>query len=224
MAVSWDTNLLPFKSVMFARDTLSRSGGRTITGIEQVVQSVSELWTAKASFRVRTVDQRRYYRSLQAMNWGRSGQWLIPPCDPYVVRGDYGEFSLDFSSDFSIGASNNITAQVNGSAVLGARQITFTLTSIADPVPPVGCYFSIGSRLYLIASLTPWTTLGKYTATFVPGLRVAVASGATVEFTHLRCLMRLASDTEGQMDLDMLRFSDVTLNFIEVPPAVGSTV
>ena len=83
-------------------------------------------------------------------------------------------------------------------------------------VPVPGVYFSIGSRLYVIATIsgpvgsgttgggtvssTP--SSGVYTATFTPKLRITANLGSTMEFTTPKCLMRLAQDNIGQMNLD----------------------
>jgi hypothetical protein len=78
MTISWDTTILPFHSVMFSRRNLSRSGGLTISGTEQVVQSSSDFWEAEATIKIRSREQRLAFRAYQAQNWGRTGQWLIP--------------------------------------------------------------------------------------------------------------------------------------------------
>jgi hypothetical protein len=78
-------------------------------------------------------------------------------------------------------------------------------------------YFTIGNRLYLIGTVSTTGFPRRFTVTFAPGLRVDADIDDVVEFSNARCLMRLASDNEGQMDLDWLRFSDLQLNFVEVP-------
>jgi hypothetical protein len=226
MTISWDTTILPFHSVMFSRRNLSRSGGLTISGTEQVVQSSSDFWEAEATIKIRSREQRLAFRAYQAQNWGRTGQWLIPVCDPaypvITIRGPdtFGsDFGADFGPDFSTARTPSVqivvtVATVTNAAAKGDRNITFTMNS--PPLP--GMYFSLGSRLYLIGSVTPSsTTLRTYTANFAPKLRAATSIGATMEFANPRCLMRLAQDNIGQMNLDMLRFADVSLNFVEIP-------
>jgi hypothetical protein len=159
MAVTWDYSVLPFQSVEFSRRNLSRSGGLTIFGTEQVVQSSSDFWAANVTLKVRKREQILAYRM-----------------DDSGIRG---------------GVHN-------------------------DPwVPEPGVYFSIGSRLYLIATVSKAGNI--YTATFVPKLRTTANVNAPIEFSQPKCLMRLAQDNIGQMNLDMLKFSDVSLSFVEVP-------
>jgi hypothetical protein len=221
MAIAWDTAILPFHSVMFSRKNLSRSGGLTISGTEQVVQSSSDFWEAEATIKIRSKEQRLAFRAYQAQNWGRAGQWLIPVCDPAypvitnVLEASFGpDFGPDFSSPLTPTVETFVTvARVTNAAAKGDQVITFTMN--APPLP--GMYFSLGSRLYLIGSVTPSNTVRTYTANFAPKLRAATSIGATMEFANPRCLMRLAQDNIGQMNLDMLRFADVSLNFVEIP-------
>lgn len=199
---------------------MSSSGGLTISGTEQVVQSSSDFWEASATVKVRTHAQRLALRAYQAQNWGRAGEWLIPVCDPaYPVTTNLQEasFGVDYGPDFSSLRTPNVetfvtVANVKVAAAKGDRNITFTMN--AAPLP--GMYFSLGSRLYLIGSVSSVATR-TYAASFVPKLRAAASIGATMEFAKPKCLMRLAQDNIGQMNLDMLRFADVSLNFVEIP-------
>jgi hypothetical protein len=223
MAIAWPRSDLPYSSAMFARRFLSRSGGQTITGVEQVVASSSEYWIATIGFRIRNSAQILAYRALQARQWGRAAQWIIPACPQPGVPlspppADYS-FSDDWSEDFSIGPPPTIVPPGEGALVTvlaarGARSITF---QFQDPtfIPKVGMFFSIGDRLYSIGTLTP-AGVRTYTATFAPGLRAAAPVDSIVEFSAPRCLMRLMEDSAGQLDLEQLRISEQRLNFIEV--------
>jgi hypothetical protein len=224
VALVWDSSL-QFHSVMFARRSLSRSGGQTISGVEQVVQSATDFWAAKVSLKIRKGTQALAYRALQAQNWGRAGQWIIPVCSNFGVPAspppaDFS-FSDDWAPDFSIGPAPPTIPPGEGAlttadAIRGDRTITF---QFVDPtfVPLPGMFFSIGNRLYLIGTVTYTGTVRTYTVTFVPSLRADAATGTSIEFSSPRCLMRLAEDNIGDMDLDMLRFADITLSFVEVP-------
>jgi hypothetical protein len=224
MAIAWPRSDLPYRSAMFARRFLSRSGGQTITGVEQVVSSSSEYWIATIGFRIRNSAQILAYRALQAQQWGRAAQWIIPACPrigvPAAPPAYDVSWSDDWADDFSTGPAPTIIppgegALVTALAAVGARSVTF---KFADPAftPQAGMFFSIGDRLYSIGTVTLVGTR-TYTVTFAPSLRAAAPIDSVVEFTSPRCLMRLVEDNAGQLDLDMLRFSDQTLNFVEVP-------
>jgi hypothetical protein len=241
MAVTWDYSVLPFQSIEITRRNLSRSGGLTIFGTEQVVQSSSDFWAANVTLKVRKREQILAYRALQAQSYGRATEWLIPvPISAgifaqtrFVVQNfPEASFSAEFSPEFleeDIRTTvtripyPHITGKVSGTAVNGATSLNFTMDDSGirggvhnDPwVPVPGVYFSIGSRLYLIATVSKAGNI--YTATFVPKLRTTANVNATIEFSQPKCLMRLAQDNIGQMNLDMLKFSDVSLSFVEVP-------
>jgi hypothetical protein len=223
-ALAWPKSALPYQSVMFARKSLSRSGGNTITGLEQVIQSSSDYWTATIGFRIRNGAQILAFRAIQAQQWGRAAEWIVPACPqpgvpPSPPPADYS-WSDDWSEDFSIGPAPTIIPPGEGALVTtlaarGARSIMF---EFIDPsfIPKPGMYFSIGDRLYCIGTVGGAGSIRRYTATFSPGLRVAAAVDDAVEFSNPRCLMRLASDNEGQLDLDQLRTSEQRINFVEI--------
>lgn len=208
---------------MFARKLLSRSGGRTISGIEQVVQSSSEFWIASIGFKIRNGKQILAYRALQARQWGRAAEWIIPACPQPSVPlepplADYS-WSDDWSEDFSIGPAPTIVPPGEGAlittlAARGARSVTMEFQD-ATFTPLPGMFFSIGDRLYSIGTVTP-SGVRTFTVTFAPGLRAAAPVDAVVEFSSPRCLMRLATDDEGQLDLEQLRMSEQKLNFVEI--------
>jgi hypothetical protein len=241
MPVTWDCSVLPFQSVEFTRRNLSRSGGLTLSGTEQVVQSSSDFWAANVTVKIREWDQILAYRAIQAQSYGRATEWVIPVpisagifVQTRIVTQNYPEasFSEEFSAEFmeedvrttvTYIPYPHITGKVNATALRGATLLSFTMdppagTSISptrEYVPVPGIYFSIGSRLYMVATVA--RTGNVYTATFVPKLRATANAGVPIEFSQPKCLMRLAQDNIGQMNLDMLKFADVSLSFVEVP-------
>jgi hypothetical protein len=241
MPVTWDCSALPFQSVEFTRRNLSRSGGLTLSGIEQVVQSSSDFWAANVTVKIRKWDQILAYRALQAQSYGRATEWVIPvPISAgifvqtrIVIRSaTEASFSEEFSPEFTDDDIRttvinipypNITGTLSATALRGATSINFTMnaSALSNPsptknyVPVPGTYFSIGSRLYVLATVTK--TGSGYTGTFSPKLRSIANIGATIDFSKPKCLMRLAQDNIGQMNLDMLKFADVSLSFVEVP-------
>lgn len=211
---------------MFARKNLSRSGGLTISGVEQVVQSSTDFWEAQIGLKIRTRQHRLAYRALMAQSFGRATEWIISTCDPFgggITAVPDFSFDSSFDSSFALGgeAPAVIPSGVGGvtdvDADRGDRQLDFEIVE-HDLAPVPGEYFSIGDRLYVIGTVgDPGTAAHHYRITFSPGLRADTAAGSTMEFSNTRCLMRLAQDNIGQMNLDMLRFADITLSFVEVP-------
>lgn len=218
-------------------------------GQEQIVASGFEAWRAKITVGIRRPEQRLNFRAMMAQSRGRVGTWSVPVCAGFQIIDPLtsGDFSSDFSSDFSHGAEgahevriveiNPIQRATFGDAstfsdaavfetklVMGTMAADFfkgdTAISVRSPLyqPLAGQYFSIGDYLYLITSGV--STGGvNYWLTFAPPLRGYAKNETAVDFSRPSCLMRLASDDEGQLELESLRFADVSLNFVEVPPS-----
>jgi hypothetical protein len=232
MALAWDYTVLPFQSFEATRRNLSRSGGLTISGTEQVVQSSSDFWAINATVRIHRREHILAYRALQAQSFGRATEWLIPVpisagifVQTRIITNSATEasFSSEFSPEFPEEdiiqiitriPYPHVTGRMTATALRSSGTISFTMDNPAW-VPIPGIYFSIGSRLYMMATVSNSGT--TFTATFVPKLRATAITGATIEFSQPKCLMRLAQDNIGQMNLDMLKFADVSLNFVEVP-------
>jgi hypothetical protein len=166
MAVTWDYSVLPFQSIEITRRNLSRSGGLTIFGTEQVVQSSSDFWAANVTLKVRKREQILAYRALQAQSYGRATEWLIPvPISAgifaqtrFVVQNfPEASFSAEFSPEFmeeNIRTTvtripyPHITGKVSGTAVNGATSLNFTMDDSGirggvhnDPWVPAWCVF-----------------------------------------------------------------------------------
>jgi len=226
MALVWNTTTLPIQHVMFARKNLSRSGGLTISGVEQVVQSSTDFWEATIGLKIHRPAQRLAYRALMAQSYGRATEWVIPACDPFGIpagTSSLPDFSFDSSFDDSFAGDDGsppfIPSGIGGitdaDADKGDRTLDFEMVEF-EQVPLPGHYFSIGDRLYVIGTVSNLAA-HHYRITFAPGLRADAPALTALEFSNPRCLMRLAQDSSGQMNLDSLRFADITLSFVEVP-------
>lgn len=222
-ALPWPPQLRA-RSVSFAMDSPSRSGGRSLAGIEQIVASGVGLWRASLDIAVRREHEALAWRALLAGLQGRAGTVLVPtrqayrpvdrngsPLSPCDVAG-YGGGSFNFDlSGFGQGALTHAT--LASPAALGATQIAVTLVNGDGPRP--GHYFGIGERLYLVSAVWRETTAGPTQVRFWPRLREAAPAGERVILDRPVCLMRLAEDASGAATLDLGRFADVSLSFVE---------
>lgn len=229
--IRWPINILPFQSVMFARMNITRSGGQSVTGIEQIVASSFEQWQARVTVKIHKPSQVLTYRAMMAQKKGRASEWIVPACSgferlgtpaaggfypvigvPTVDRSTLGDLS-PFADDGEVG-----TSLVLGTVATGASPQSTSLSvhmSSSGQAPLPGQYFTSKDRLYEIGTVTN-TGTDQYTLTFSPPLRVLVVAGDTIDFSRPHCLMRLKTDAEGMLDLDMLRFASVSLEFVEV--------
>lgn len=232
-ATPWPTAILPPQSIGFSLKQRSTSGGPTVQGDEQVVVSGAERWRARLTFKIARYEQVLAYRGMMAASNGRAGTWLVPSCSGFQrlgpgVGGVFPAIGVPTiaRSPFSDGSMFSDTGELETKMVMGAvvtdaaaraRSITVAMNDTSQ-APLAGQYFSLGERLYLIATSAPvadGVATGPYALTFAPGLRAAASAGDVVDFSRPVCRMRLASDDTGQLDLDLLRFGTPNLDFVE---------
>lgn len=112
-----------------------------------------------------------------------------------------------------VGEGNGATPGATvGTAAVGATTIVVSRAVAIDQ----GSHFSIGERLYRVASLTgPSGT--NYTLTIRPPLRTATTGGLTVEFNLPVCKCRAATDDEWILEIDSARIGVGKIKWLEDP-------
>lgn len=219
---------LRFSEVMLELRGLTRTGGQTFSGIEQVVGSPAARWVGTMTV---PIADRRYGRpehqdAVLAWRWmkagGRASTILVPakdgrgpahrarivPCG-YAVSHDDGAMFSDGS-----GFGQTFTgATLAEAASMNATQIRINLPAGLELLP--GMRFSMpGGRLHEIVDLidqagTIWTVQAG------PWTWAAWPAGTPLEFDQPLCRMRLASDEAGSLSLSLNRFSTPTIEFVE---------
>jgi hypothetical protein len=225
MSVMLPPMLVP-STVSFHIDSASRSGGQSITGNEQIVDSLASRWRATASFVIKGEAKTLAWRALVAGLRGRTGEILMGPHDFYrpvdangrklsVVAasslGDCNSFLEDLSG---FGQDQPTLATVAALGVLRATQITIDTGNI--PLPRPGHYVGIGERLHLITAIWEATPGADVQARIWPPLREQVAAGTPLILDRPVCKMRLASDDSGQLTLERNFPATASLDFVEV--------
>lgn len=221
MSFSWPAILKARRSNPHLRGAL-RSGGRSISGIEQRVASDAGYFeVVYDGIRIRNLKEATAYRAMIArLRHGES--ILLAICDRYLPTG---------------ARSGNAAIVVQANAPLRATQVTLTVTNVDVKL---GHYISVGDRLHVITEIVsgptappmlnpiatdaafvdePWTDSvsgsANYTVKLLPPLRSAVPAGTAATFRDLtlRCVIKDAGD--GDLDLDLGRFGAPSLTFIE---------
>lgn len=226
----WPSVLKARAPAQFTPVPRSRGGGVSLSGVEQVVSSGAGIWKATiGNVAIRTSDQIRLWRSLQALLQGRVNPVLVSPCDaartpwpldgtgrPIMARDDIPHDDGTLFSDGAGYGQNVIVAYSIADAARGATALTFNIdvgSALAG-----GEHFSIGERLYRIVTVDGGETgLGgfSYTVGIWPPLRDAAPAGSALEFDRPRCRMRLAIDDAMDVDLDLNRFASPSVTFLE---------
>lgn len=214
----------------FAPMVKSLSGGQSLAGVEQVVSQFNDRWKASFVFNVNSTATVMTARAFIIAMRGRSGSVLLPVFDlsraPWAVSAAGVVLSpatqrhrkLD-GTPYADPANFNdtlISAQLAAAALLGDMLISVQMVTGSTPQP--GHYFSIGTRLYMITSVSG---TGPFGVGIWPSLRDDAALGAAVNFSSPACEMRFTTDAEGSATLSamsQMRFGSITLNFDEAPP------
>lgn len=213
--IVWPKLLTP-RSIEFMFDSRSRSGGPSLTGVEQITASSGGLWRARlVSLPVVSTEKRKVWRALEAQLQGRTNEVLVPVFNidnPGLLIGGVTHSDGSLFSDDTGYSQSEVTAEFASAAALRATQIT--LTVLGGTIEP-GHYFSVGQgRLYVIGSLVEQDG-DDFTVNIWPPLRESADESASAEFCNPFCRMRLASDDGMRAEFEFGRFAFPTVDFIE---------
>lgn len=171
-------------------DNGSRSGGVSLTGSEQIVETPTGRWRARLSFKVRRKDV-LWIRALLAGLRGRAGTFLIGPFDligaPEVAGHELWAVELGLLSDL-------VPASTIAAAEMNSRSITMRFP--AGEAPSRGNYLSVGQRLHVVTDVAQ-VGASDFTCAIAPWLRDDVPAGTVVSFSSPVCLMRLSTIPDG---------------------------
>lgn len=221
-AMDWPGALRPSRPATFHPDNPSRSGGASLVGSEQVTVSPAGRWRAKVELPVYNELTALAYRAFIAQLEGKAGTVLVPKWEVYGPRdmngkrlSFYDTASAGLNFDLSgFGQSDQTYATLAANASMGATRIDVTLVNGEGPRP--GQYFGLGQRLHLCQTVWEVTEDGPTTIQFWPRLRAAATVGDRVILDRPVCLMRLAEDLTGELDLDTENQGRPTMEFVEV--------
>lgn len=158
MAQSWPYQLMPWK-LAWKKSGASRTGGRSITGTQQVVRSDAGFWEASWEGPVYYENRTLAYRALYAALDGMAGEVDVPcvtPWRPYDINGRMHNpnAAAGFSENLGLfdhsgfGQTEVATIWTDQAAALRATRLT--LRHDAEGLRP-GHFFGIGYRLYLVS-------------------------------------------------------------------------
>lgn len=219
----WPRAVLKPKRANFNIASRSLAGPSSISGVSQIMASDAGIWKATFADIIikRSSSAVLAFRAISTLLEGRMHPILLPRCGAYqpyeanwrqLVQGvphsdgtPFGDASLYRTRSIDIRLVSNIPLRGT------AANVVLVAAGFLHP----GQDFSIGERMYRIRTVQ---MTGDNTAavTFRPPAREAVAAGSEMEFDNPVCRMRLASDAEMDLDLDMTApWTFPTVNFIE---------
>lgn len=223
MTIRWPDAVLAPRAVAFDIAPRTLSAPASVSGATQVVSSGAGIWKATFADIVVTEQQQVLaFRAISALLEGRLGSILVPLCRMYQPKPDnaealglYDAVPHDDDAFFDDGTGyvgRVIDVQLTGTIVKGATSASIAI-NVAGTIEP-GQHFSLGERLYRLKSVN-YTSATAATITFTPPAREAASAGDNLEFDDPVCRMRLASDEEMDLALDLRRYGSPTVNFVE---------
>ncbi|MDR6432035.1 hypothetical protein [Brucella pseudogrignonensis] len=221
--ILWPRSVLKPKRDPFNIAPRTLAGPASISGVSQVSASDAGIWKATFADIImkRGTASILAFRAISTMLEGRLHPILVPRCCAYqpfdpdwkdllnrVPHSDTSPFS-----DGGLYRSRAIDIRLTSNIPL--RGTTANIAIVAAGQLQPGQDFSVGERMYRIRTVQ-MTGENTATITFRPPAREAVAAETDMEFDRPVCRMRLATDGEMDLDLDLVApWSYPTVNFIE---------
>lgn len=216
----WPSVLMPSSEDWSLRGG-TRSGGQSFQGNEQIVASPTARW--KATLTIPCFKRQQILAMRRVIALGRSQLWYVGPYErgraPWPVDPILGGLLTDRDAgapqpvmDFSLAAD----------ALLSAAAITIRRN--AGNYLAAGMMLSIGARLHIITAITTADPGSPGSGLAVPGgigveirpwLRADYPAGTPIYFATPVCVMRLASDDTGAMELQLSRYGTVSVELVE---------
>lgn len=233
--LSWPSILVPSAEAWNPNAGASRSGGRSLSGGEQIVAGPSGYVTASLTVPCNNRSKVLAMRALLAGLDGRLGTvrvgpfevgrapWWVDPLTGGKVTYCRGNRDANKAPAWD---SNPDTSSDLDFSLQGAHSMNAVLASIQRVrggfLEP-GMWFSVGNRLHMLTRLTtadPAGSDGEAAPGVIgvelrPWLRADYDGATAVEFGTPRGLMRLASDDTGALELQLSRSGVVTLDLVE---------
>jgi hypothetical protein len=214
-AIAWPTAIWPVEDTMqvVAR---SRSGGASLSGIEQIVSSNAARWEARYVVPLIGADVIRRWNAFLAKVQGRVNTVLVP------------EVGVQ-SRPFPVGAPATLVSTVGGSYAAGAVSINILIGKLSSgTLAPLleGYRIAVRNRLHVLTSVAQNADLApttfypngaqSWTVGIWPPTRAALTTADLPELLFPLIEMRFATDSEGKVARQVGKYaSAVEVNLIE---------
>ncbi|NTA58104.1 hypothetical protein G6L32_05565 [Agrobacterium tumefaciens] len=205
-------NIVPF----------SRSGGRSLGGLETSVRTDLGFWSVELSdIPMSSVEQRRSWLAIRKALAGRSGLIAVPVWSqdvaPYV-SGKFEPEALTPHSDASPFSDGTEYVQgaisVRSVGVTGIGQTVIKLRVMHGALDLAGVRFSFEHALYETGPLID-VTEDIVTVPISPTVRATIPDDAELEFDRPTCLCHLSSDDQMGAGVDPVPFERRSVSFVE---------
>lgn len=223
--IHWPASLLTPQSSPFDVRPFSRSGGRTLGGLQRTTKTDRGWWVGSYNnivFRLaRQADQSRVWNALRVALGGSTGLIAVPVCSTRLWAGmgvdsfKQPELPHDddtFFDDASGYTQGNVLLEMATFAPLGATVVTLCLV---DMPAPSGIRFSYQHAMYETGRVLSEPGSGLYQVEIFPAIRAPILPNAILEVERPTVLCHLASDVEMDRDPGAIGNAMSTVNFVE---------
>jgi len=199
--IHWPTTVLPPGEVQANLTPFTRSGGRTLGGIDRVIRTDRGHWgLSLEQVPVYSAAQHRTWNALRTRLGGRAGLIAVPALsfksapfvsgqrEPAVLSSHDDDTSFDDSTEYAQGA---IDIRMASYAPLGATVVTLSLVYAASVV---GIRFSYQHALYETGPILAQSGETTLQVPVFPAIRQPIPAGAHLEVDAPTCLCRLRDD------------------------------
>lgn len=220
--VHWPANLLCPASATVASVPFTRSGGRSLGGIERVARTDNGFWRIQYDdVTLFSPAMRRTWDAIAGELGGRAGLVAVPvwafDSAPYasgnrepieiVPHGDGTTFSD--GSGYSQGA---IDIQMETAVGIGATVATIRLIHASQAS---GIKFSYQHALYRTGRIINQLSDTVFEVRIFPAIRAPIPAGSQLEADLPTCLCRLATDNAMDISLTNAEIDSASLAFVE---------
>ena len=226
--IDWPANLKPNHALIPYIENNTTSSGSSVTGIERLVSTDAGRWRYGFRVPIKTQAEVLSWRALMALTETRANIIRVPIEDcrydvastsgiRAAVRSLIPDAGIPHSdgalhSDGSGYSQSFVTGKCIALASQGSTAMTMTLP--VGAVPQIGQMFSNGDNLYRVKSAR-LVSGATYTLKFEPRLRSVAATGSEFRFDDMSCLMRFSYDAVSRVEMQLLKFTDLELDFVE---------
>lgn len=220
--VSWPSAVLTPAEVRADLVPFSRSGGRSLGGLEPATRTDRGWWSISlGGILLHTPAQRRTWNALRVAIGGRAGLVSVPVWSHDSAPWPDGERLFPLSVTHSDGSTHSdgagyrqgrVSVQMADAVAIGATSCRLQVIDAAADL--VGVRFSYEGALYETGPAT--LISGDYwTVSLFPAARAPIPAGAALEFDLPRCICRLADDRGMDHGLSASQIDGHSVAFVE---------
>lgn len=220
--LNWPTNLLRPAKATASPVAFTRSGGRSLGGIERTTRTDRGYWRISLSdITVWSSEMRRTWNAIRTQLNGRAGIVAVPAWsfdsapyasgqreNPILTPHEDGS-TFDDGTEYLQGA---IDIEMASFAPLGSTVATLKLVKASSAS---GIRFSYQHALYETGAILAQPAEDTFQVSIFPAVRQAIPANASLECDVPTCLVHLADDRGMDIDLSAGEIDAASVEFVE---------